>query len=63
MAWLGKQPAVTYLMGSTTYRLMSGFAAGDVPAGQDEFSVDEAETVDELTRASKEVADDGRRAE
>jgi dihydrofolate reductase len=42
-------------MGANTYRLMSGFAAGDVPAGQDEFSVDEAGTLDELTRASKVV--------
>src|SRR5262245_61425214 len=55
MAWLSEQPSVTYLMGANTYRLMSGFASGDVPAGQDEFSVDEAETVDELTRASKVV--------
>ncbi len=55
MSWLGEQPAVTYLMGANTYQLMSGFAAGDVPAGQDEFSVDEAETVDELPRASKVV--------
>ena len=55
MAWLSEQPAVTYLMGANTYRLMSGFAAGDVPAGQDEFSADEAGTVDELTRASKVV--------
>jgi dihydrofolate reductase len=42
-------------MGANTYRLMSGFATGDVPAGQDEFSVDEAETLDELTRAWKVV--------
>ena len=55
MAWLGEQPPVTYLMGATTYRLMSGFAAGQVPAGQDEFSVDEAETVDQLTGAPKVV--------
>jgi len=53
MAWLSEQPAVTYLMGANTYRLMSGFAAGEVPAGQDELGVDEAETVDELTRAPK----------
>jgi dihydrofolate reductase len=26
LAWLGEQPEVTYLMGATTYRLMSGFA-------------------------------------
>ena len=55
MAWLGEQPPVTYLMGANTYRLMSGFAAGEVPSGQDEFSVDESETVDELTRAPKVV--------
>jgi dihydrofolate reductase len=53
MAWLGEQPPVTYLMGANTYRLMSGFAAGNVPAGQDEFSSDEAQTMDELTRAPK----------
>src|SRR5215204_4987225 len=44
LAWLGEQPEVTYLMGSNTYRLMSGFAAGEVPEGQDE-----------LTQASKVV--------
>ena len=38
LAWLGEQPEVTYLMGANTYRLMSGFAAGEVPAGQDEFT-------------------------
>jgi dihydrofolate reductase len=55
LAWLGEQPAVTYLMGSNTYRLMSGFAAGELPAGQDEFRAEEAESVDELTRAPKVV--------
>src|SRR5687768_16547296 len=55
LAWLGEQPEVTYLMGANTYRLMSGFAAGQVPAGQDEFAPDEGESVDELTRASKVV--------
>jgi dihydrofolate reductase len=34
---------------------MSGFAAGDVPAGQDEFRAEEAESVDQLTRATKVV--------
>ena len=34
LAWLGEQPEVTYLMGANTYRLMSGFAAGEVPNGQ-----------------------------
>ena len=40
-------------MGANTYRLMSGFAAGDPPAGQEELAADEEESVDELTRASK----------
>ncbi|GGS57926.1 dihydrofolate reductase family protein [Streptomyces pseudogriseolus] len=55
LAWLGEQPKVTYLMGANTYRLMSGFAAGDVPAGQDEFRPEEQESVDELTQAPKVV--------
>ena len=42
-------------MGANTYRLMSGFAAGEVPGGADEFSADEEASVDELTRASKVV--------
>lgn len=55
LAWLGEQPEVTYLMGATTYRLMSGFAAGEVPEGQDEFAPDEEASVDELTAATKIV--------
>lgn len=55
LAWLGEQPEVTYLMGATTYRLMSGFAAGEVPAGQDDFRPEEAESVDDLTKATKIV--------
>ena len=55
LAWLGEQPEVTYLMGANTYRLMSGFAAGEPPAGQDGFATDEEASVDELTRASKVV--------
>src|SRR3954453_14048243 len=55
LAWLGEQPEVTYLMGANTYRLMSGFAAGEAPPGQDEFRAEEAASVDELTRASKVV--------
>ena len=55
LSWLGEQPEVTYLMGANTYRLMSGFAADEVPAGQDEFAADEEASVDELTRASKIV--------
>jgi dihydrofolate reductase len=55
LAWLGEQPEVTYLMGANTYRLMSGFAAGEAPAGTAEFSSEEEASVDELTRASKVV--------
>src|SRR3954447_21662954 len=38
LAWLEKQPEVTYLMGPNTYRLMSGFAGGQAPAGTEELS-------------------------
>jgi dihydrofolate reductase len=55
LAWLAEQPEVTYLMGANTYRLMSGFAAGELPAGQDEFNVDEGASVDDLTRAPKVI--------
>src|SRR3954465_4701855 len=55
LAWLGEQPEVTYLMGANTYRLMSGFAAGEVPEGQDEFRAEEEASVDGLTKASKVV--------
>jgi len=55
LAWLGEQPEVTYLMGANTYRLMSGFAAGEPLAGQEELPADEGASVDELTRASKVV--------
>ena len=55
LAWLEEQPEVTYLMGANTYRLMSGFAAGETPAGTDEFTADEQDSVDGLTRASKVV--------
>jgi dihydrofolate reductase len=53
LAWLGQQPAVTYLMGANTYRLMSGFAGGEIP-GIEPGSEEEA-SVDELTRAPKVV--------
>jgi len=55
LAWLDEQPEVTYVMGANTYRLMSGFAAGETPAGTDEFAPDEQASVDGLTRASKVV--------
>jgi dihydrofolate reductase len=55
LAWLGEQPEVTYLMGANTYRLMSGFAAGQGPTGDVELRGDEVESVDGLTRAPKVV--------
>lgn len=55
LGWVGEQPEATYLMGANTYRQMSGFAAGEVPAGVDEFRAEEEASVDELTRASKVV--------
>ena len=55
LAWLEEQPEVTYLMGANTYRLMSGFAAGETPEGTDEFTADEEESVGGLTGASKVV--------
>ena len=55
LAWLEEQPDVTYLMGANTYRLMSGFVAGEVPAGQDEFYSDETASVGGLTQAAKVV--------
>jgi dihydrofolate reductase len=55
LAWLGEQPEVTYLMGANTYQLMSGFAAGEAPAGTDEFTADEEASVGGLTQASKVV--------
>lgn len=55
LAWLGEQPEATSLMGANTYRQMSGFAAGEVPNGQDEFRPEKGASVDELTQASKVV--------
>src|SRR4051812_3415394 len=55
MAWLEEQPAVTYLMGANTYRLMSGFAVGDTPPGAEDFSTDEEASVGGLTGAPKVV--------
>src|SRR5205823_2627198 len=53
LAWPGEQPDVTYLMGAITYRLMTGFAAGETPAGTDQFADDEQASVDNLTQAEK----------
>ncbi|MGI5359994.1 dihydrofolate reductase family protein [Streptomyces sp. CA-252508] len=55
LAWLAEQPEATYLMGANTYRLMAGFAAGEVPNGQDEFRPKEEASIDELTQAPKVV--------
>jgi dihydrofolate reductase len=55
LAWLEEQPEVTYLMGANTYRLMYGFSAGETPAGTDEFTEDEQDSIDGLTRATKIV--------
>ena len=55
LAWLGERAEVTYLMGASTYRLMSGFAAGETPQGVEEFSADEESSVGGLTAASKVV--------
>ena len=55
LAWLGEQPEATLLMGANTYRLMSGFSAGEIPGGQDELRPEEEASVDHLTQASKVV--------
>ena len=55
LGWLDEQPDATMLMGANTYRLMSGFAAGETPAGTEEFNADEEASVDGLTRAAKVV--------
>jgi dihydrofolate reductase len=53
LRWLDEQPERDYtvLMGAKTYRLMSGFAT-EPPAGA---AADEADTLSELTNASKVV--------
>ena len=55
LAWLEEQPEVTYLMGANTYRLMYGFAAGEMPEGTAEFTDDEEASVGGLTGATKVV--------
>jgi dihydrofolate reductase len=55
LAWLGEQPAVTYLMGANTYRLMYGFTSGGTSAGAVDLPPEEEASVDELTRAPKVV--------
>jgi dihydrofolate reductase len=55
LAWLAEQPPVTYLMGATTYRLMSSFAGGETPEGAAAPEAEEEASLDELTRAPKVV--------
>ncbi len=55
LGWLAERPEATLLMGANTYRLMSGFAAGATPAGTDEFSIDEEDSIRGITAASKVV--------
>jgi dihydrofolate reductase len=56
LRWLDEQPErhYTLLMGATTYRLMSGFAAGASTSDSDD-TTDVANSLAELTRASKVV--------
>lgn len=54
LAWLAEQPEVTYLMGTNTYRVMSGFA-GQGSTEPAELRSEEEESIDGLTRASKVV--------
>lgn len=46
---------VTYLLCANTYRLMSGFSEGEVPAGAEELTAQERESVGGLTGAAKVV--------
>ena len=55
LAWLEERPAATLLMGATTYRLMSGSAAGETSVRAVESSADEEGSLDGLTRAAKVV--------
>jgi dihydrofolate reductase len=57
LAWLEQDsdPDATLLMGATTYRLMSGFATQAASPDAGELRAEEADSVDELTRARKVV--------
>jgi dihydrofolate reductase len=57
LAWLEEEsdPDATMLMGATTYRLMSGFAAEAANPDSGELRAEEADSMDELTRATKVV--------
>ena len=55
LSWLGEQPEVPLLMGATTYRLMSGMAGGEHPAGDLDFTETEQGSLDGLTQTPKVV--------
>jgi dihydrofolate reductase len=57
LAWLEEDsdPDARMLMGATTYRLMSGFAAEAASPDSGGLRAEEADSMDELTRASKVV--------
>jgi dihydrofolate reductase len=57
LAWLEQDadPSATLLMGATTYRLMSGFAAEAASPDAGGLRAEEADSMDELTRTSKVV--------
>lgn len=55
LSWLGEQPEVPLLMGATTYRLMSGMAEGEHPAGDVDFTETEQGSLDGLTQTPKVV--------
>ncbi len=57
LRWLDEQsdPSATTLMGAATYRLMSGFAAGETPPGTEDFTSDEQDSMAGLTQAPKVV--------
>lgn len=55
LAWLEAEPERTLLMGATTYRVMSGMAAGATAPDQDGARAEEAASVDEFTRETKVV--------
>lgn len=57
LGWLDEHPErdATLLMGATTYRVMSSFAAEAAASGSDDSTTNEASSLDELTRAPKVV--------
>ena len=57
LGWLDEHPErdATLLMGATTYRVMSSFAAEAAALESDDTTTDEASSLDELTRTPKVV--------